>query len=126
MGRGFGKVYREIKELEAEIKKIQMELQKYEFKLVNSLITEDQSENVHSILRNLKHQFRWYLEDALEQCLEVGDTRDLIEDRFTQLREITEGNVIVLLWLGIIDIQKLIRFMIADENKKGQIRRIDY
>jgi hypothetical protein len=41
MGRGFGKVYREIKELEAEIKKIQMDLQKYEFKLVNSLISED-------------------------------------------------------------------------------------
>ena len=56
-----------------------MKMQKYEFKLVNSLIGEDKSENVQQILRSLKHQFRWYLEDALEQCLELGDTRDLIE-----------------------------------------------
>jgi len=51
--------------------------------------------------------------------------RDLIEDRFTQLRDNTESNIIVLLWLGIIDIKKLIRFIIGDDEKKNKIRALD-
>ena len=102
-----------------------MEMLKYEFKLVSSLITEAESQNVHLILRVLKHQFYRYLEDSLEDSIEPGHIRDLIEDNFKLLQKNTDRNVIVLLWLGIIDIRKLIRFMITDEEKKAQIKGLD-
>jgi hypothetical protein len=42
---------------------------KYEFKLVNSLITEKEGKNVQLILKVLKKQFYRYLEDIFEESI---------------------------------------------------------
>jgi hypothetical protein len=98
---------------------------KYEFKLVNSLITEKEGKNVQLILKVLKKQFYRYLEEIFEESIKQGHLREVIEENFNILLDNTDRNFIVILWLGIVDIRKLIGFMIDEEDKKSQIRQLD-
>lgn len=39
-------------------------------------------------------------------------TEDLVKDRIKALRKTTNKNILVLFWLGIIDLDKFIKFII--------------
>jgi hypothetical protein len=63
-GRGYGKMYRELKSAQEQITTLQQEGSKYEFKVINSLITEeenDENEYVGTILGALKLHFPKFL-----------------------------------------------------------------
>jgi len=52
------------------------------------------------------------------------DQRLQLRENFKKLRENTQWNVIVLLWLGIIDLDKFVVFMIKDDEVKVKIRNL--
>jgi hypothetical protein len=61
-------MFREMKIAEEKIKSLQQEGSKYEFKVVNSLITEEENEeteDVAMILDKLKQQFQAFLKPYL-------------------------------------------------------------
>ena len=49
MGRGFGKIYRELKESETRVKYAQADLSKYDFKIINSILEEEDAEETEFI-----------------------------------------------------------------------------
>ena len=99
---------------------LQQEGSKYEFKVINSLITEeetDENENVSTILSSLKLHFQAFLRPHVSAVKPEG-LRNTIDLNFKQLLKITNSNIIVLIWLGIIEVPQLIQKMITDEEIK--------
>lgn len=46
------------------------------------------------------------------------DTKDIIIDNFRKLRENTRWNIIILIWLDVIDIEEFIEYMVIEEHDK--------
>lgn len=106
---------------------LQQEGSKYEFKVINSLITEeetDENENVATILSTLKLHFQAFLRPYV-QAIKLETLRNTIELNFKRLLNITNSNIIVLIWLGIIEVPQLIQKMIKDEEIKQKVRALD-
>lgn len=71
----------------------------------------------------MKEHFPSYLEKHIIQY--DSTIKELIKERLKQLREQTKWNILVLFWLGILDLPRFCEFILEDEAKKEQIRTID-
>jgi hypothetical protein len=53
------------------------------------------------------------------------DAKDVVNKKIKELLKTTKNNITVLIWLGIIDIRKLIDFIVDDEDLKAALWPID-
>ena len=76
------------------------------------MITFEEHDGIYDVMVKLITNFMSHLNQNLEnRGLDIF-TEDLVHKRLKALRKTTEKNILGLIWLGIIDLDKFISFII--------------
>ena len=82
------------------------------------MIEYEEHEGIFNVMDKLKKNFVPYSNQVIEKFKIDAYIKDLIKDRLKALRKTTHKNIVVMIWLGIIDLEKLIEFISIDEQIK--------
>ncbi len=97
---------------------------KLQFKCLNSLIVYDKEGYVFEILSLLKKDFKTYYFNQCSNHLNQN-SYNLVKEKLDILLEQTNDNIVILFWLGIIDLRKFVDFIVQEEQLKAKLKPID-